>query len=42
LIALGRDPARARKLLAEARVSYTKAALPARVAEVDGLLAKVR
>jgi len=42
LIALGRDPARARRLLGEARVAYALAAIPARVTEVDGLLAKLR
>ncbi len=42
LIALGREPGRARKLLSEARAAYVVASIPARVTEVDGLLAKLR
>ena len=42
LIALGREPARARKLLVEARKLYSTAKLPKRVAEVDRLATKVR
>ncbi len=42
LITLGRDPVRARRLLGEARAAYIRAAIPERVTEVDGLLAKLR
>jgi eukaryotic-like serine/threonine-protein kinase len=42
LIALHRDPAAARTLLGEARTRYAAAKLPARLTEIDGLLAQIR